>query len=90
MNNLSTKFIDACLTEEEAQYLLEAVHRHVGSNKLYLSVTPNMEDARKVKILEGILLGLQIIDQIEYYLKSPYELVEEGDSDNKTMDTSSV
>jgi hypothetical protein len=90
MNNLSEKFIDACLTQEEAQYILEALHRHVGSNKLYLSVTPTMEDAKKVKILEDILLGIQIIDQIEYYLKTPYDVDFNDDSDNKTMDTSSV
>jgi hypothetical protein len=49
-----------------------------------------MEDAKKVKILEDILLGIQIIDQIEYYLKTPYDVDFNDDSDNKTMDTSSV
>lgn len=91
MKNLSNEFIDPCLTKEEAQYILKAINSHVGSNKLYLSVTPNMEDAKKVKILEDILLGIQIIDQIEFYLNTPPEtLVKDDSGDNKITDTFSV
>lgn len=69
--------IDVCLFQDELEFILKALIHKVSASELFLQVSTDLEDSKKIKVLEEILFGRQMIEHIQYSL-------------NKMTDNSSV